>query len=137
MTVIINKLHKKKQLCLYCLIFWSICSQIILDNLIQSFILTICLKVISNRKMLLTHLNFTDFSLKIWNNARISIYHDAFQKIKITFYMLKKKLHKVCNYNIILNKYKQYILCNIIYYNQNTVKFLIILYWWEQFHDSI
>ena len=137
--VIINELCKKKQLCSYCLIFWSIYSQIILNNLIQSFILTVYLKMISSREMLFNYLNLTNFSSKIWSNARISIHHDASWKVKTTFYMLKKKLHEVCNCNVILNEYKQCIFCNTANYSQNAIIFLIILhlYWWEQFCDSI
>jgi len=128
LTVIIDELHKKKQLCSYYLIFWSICSQIVLDNLIQSFTLTVYLRVISNRKILFNHLNLTDFLLKIWSNVRISIYHNASQKVKIILNMFKKKLHEVCSYKVILSKYKQCILYNMIYYNQNAIIFLIILY---------
>ncbi len=128
MTVIINKLCKRKQLCLHYLIFWSICSQIVLNNLIQSFTLTVCLRIISNRKMLLNHLNLANFLSKIWNNMRISIYHDTSWKIKMTFNMLKKELHKVCSYNVILSKYKQCILYNMINYSQNAIIFLIILH---------
>ena len=139
MTVIINKLHKKEQLCLYCLIFWNICSQIILNNLIQSFTLIVHLRMISDREMLLNHLNLADFLSKIWSNVRISICHDTSWKVKMTFNMLKKKLHEICNYNIVLNKYKQYIFYNMTNYNQNAVIFLTIFcfYWWKQSHDSI
>ena len=51
--------------------------------------------------------------------------------------MLKKKFCKVCSCNVILNKYKQCILHNAAYYNQNAVIFLIVLYQQKQFHDSI
>ena len=138
-TVIIDELHKKKQLCSHCLIFWNICSQIVLDNLIQSFTLIIHLKIISNREMLLNHLNFTDFLSKIWNNVRISIHYDASWKVKTTFNMLKKKFHKVCSCSVILNEYKQCIFYNMTNYSQNVVIFLIILHlhWWKQSHDSI
>ena len=137
MTVIISKLCKREQLCSHCLIFWSICSQIVLDNSIQSFTLTVCLKVISSRETLFNHLNLTNFLSKIWSNVRISIYHNAFQKVKTTFNMLKKKFHKVCSCSVILSEYKQCILCNMTYYSQNAVIFLIILHQQKQFHDSI
>ena len=131
MIVIINKLCKKKQLCSYCLIFWSICFQIIFDNLIQSFILTVYLKMISNKKMLLNHLNLADFSSKIWSNARIFICYDVSWKIKMTFNMFKKKLHEVCSCNIILNEYKQYILHNMTNYSQNVVIFLTVFHFYQ------
>ena len=136
-TVIINKLHKKKQLCSYCLIFWSICFQIVLDNSIQSFILIVHLRVINSKEISFNHLNLADFSLKIWSNARISICYNASWKIKMTFNMFKKKLYEVCSCNVILNEYKQYILCNMTHYSQNIVKFLTILHWQRQFCDSI
>ena len=138
-AVIIDKLHKREQLCSHCLIFWSICSQIILDNLIQSFTLTVCLRMISSRESLLNYLNLTDFSSKIQSNVRIFIHHNASQRVKTTFNMLKKKLHEVCSCNIILNKYKQYIFHNTANYNQNAVIFLIILHLHQQkqSHDLI
>src|SRR5436190_17640886 len=101
MTVVINELCKREQLSSYCLIFESVSSQIILDNSIQDFILTVSLRVISSREMLLNYLNLTDFSLKIEDNARIFICNNVFQKIKTTFNMLKKQLCKVCSCNII------------------------------------
>ena len=127
-AVIINKLCKKKQLCSHCLIFWNICSQIVLNNSIQSFILIICLKVISDKKMLLNHLNLVDFLSKIWSNARISIYYNVSWKVKTTFNMLKKELCEICSCSIISNEYKQYILHNVTNYNQNVVIFLIIFH---------
>ena len=136
-VVIIDKLCKKKQLCSHCLIFWNIYSQIILNNLIQSFTLIIHLRMINSKKVLFNHLNLINFSLKIWSNVRIFIHHNVFQKVKTTFNMLKKKIHKVCSYDIILSEYKHYILCNMTHYSQNTVKFLIVLYWWRQSCDSI
>ena len=129
-AVIIDKLCKREQLCSHYLIFWSICSQIVLNNSIQSFTLIICLKMISDREMWLNYLNLADFLSKIWNNARIFIHHNAFQKIKTTFNMLKKEFHKVCSCNVILNKYKQYILHNMINYNQNAVIFLTIFHFY-------
>ena len=139
MIVIINKLHKKEQLCSHYLIFWSIYSQIILDNSIQSFTLIVCLKMISDRKMLLNHLNLADFLSKIWSNVRIFIHYNASWKVKMTFNIFKKKLCEICSYNIILNEYKQYIFCNMTNYNQNAVIFLIILHLYQQkqFCDSI
>ena len=131
-TVIINKLHKKEQFCSYCLIFWNICSQIIFNNLIQSFILIICLKMISSRKMLFNYLNLADFSSKIQSNTRIFIHYNVFQEIKITLNMFKKKLCKVCSCSVILSKYKQCILHNMTYYSQNIVIFLIIFYLHQQ-----
>ena len=138
-AVIINELCKRKQLCLHYLIFWSICSQIIFDNSIQSFTLIIYLKIINDKETSFNHLNFTNFLSKIWNNARISIHHNAFQKVKITFNMLKKKLNEICSCNIISNEYKQCILHNMTNYSQNAVIFLIIfhLYWQKQSCDSI
>ena len=106
LIIIIDKLHKREQLCSHCLIFWNICSQIVLNNSIQSFTLTVHLKMISNRETSLNYLNLADFSSKIWNNVRISICHDAFQKVKIIFNMLKKELCEVCSYNVISDKYK-------------------------------
>jgi len=139
MTVIIDELHKRKQLCSHYLIFWSICSQIVFDNLIQSFTLVVYLKVISSRETLLNHLNLADFSSKIWSNVRISIHYNASQKVKMTFNMLKKELCEICSCSVILNEYKQCILCNMTNYSQNAVVFLIILcfYWWEQSCNSI
>ena len=139
MTVIIDKLHKREQLCSHCLIFWSICSQIVLDNLIQSLTLIIHLRVISNRELLLNHLNLTDFLLKVRDNARISIHYNASWEVKMTLNMLKKELCEVYNCRVILNEYKQYILHNMTNYSQNAVIFLIIfcLHWWEQSCDSI
>ena len=136
-TVIIDKLCKKEQLSSHCLIFRNVSSQIIFNNLIQSFILTVCLKMISSREMLFNHLNLADFLSKIWSNVRIFIYYDASWKIKTTFNMLKKKLCKICTCNVISDEYKQYILHNIANYSQNTVKFLIILHWQKQFCDLI
>ena len=127
LTVIIGKLHKRKQLCPHCLIFWSICPQIVLDNLIQSFTLIIHLRVISNRELSLNHLNLADFSSKIQSNARISIHHNASWRIKIILYMLKKEFHKVCSYSIISDEYKQCILYNTTNYSQNAIIFLTVL----------
>ena len=136
-AIIIDELCKKKQLCSHYLIFWSICSQIVFDNLIQSFILIIFLKMISDKEMLFNHLNLTNFLSKIWSNVRISICYNAFQKVKMTFNMLKKKLHEVCSCSIISSEYKQCIFCNTANYSQNTVKFLTVFHQWEQFCDSI
>ena len=132
MIVIINKLCKKKQFSSYYLIFKSISSQIILNNLIQSFILIIHLKMISDREMLFNHLNLADFLLKIWHNVRIFIHHNAFQEVKMTFNMLKKEFHEVCNCSVISDEYKQCILCNMINYSQNAVIFLIIFHLHQQ-----
>ena len=41
--------------------------------------------------------------------------------------MLKKELNKICSCRIILNEYKQHIFDDITYYDENAVKFLIIL----------
>src|SRR5436190_21130089 len=101
-AVVINKLRKRKQLSSHCLIFESINSQIILNNFIQDFTLIISLKMISSRELLLNYLNLADLS-KIRNNIRIFICYNAFQKIKMTFNMLKKQLCKVCSCTIILN----------------------------------
>ena len=138
-AVIINELCKKKQLSSYYLIFRSVNSQIILNNLIQSFTLTVYLKIISSRKMLLNHLDLADFSSKIWSNVRIFICYDASWEVKMIFNMLKKKLHEVCSCNVILNEYKQCIFCNMTNYSQNVVIFLIIfcLHQQKQSHDSI
>ena len=57
---------------------------------------------------------------------RIFICDNVFQKVKIIFNMLKKELSKIHSCRIILNEYKQHILDNTAYYNENTVKFLII-----------
>src|SRR5438034_10187921 len=126
MIVIINKLHKKEQLYSYYLIFRSISSQIIFNNSIQSFILIVHLKMISDREMSFNHLNLADFSSKIQSNVRISICHNAFQRIKTIFNMLKKELCEVCNCSIISNKYKQCIFCNMTNYSQNAVIFLTV-----------
>ena len=138
-AVIINELCKKKQLCSHCLIFWSICLQIVLDNSIQSLTLIICLKVISDRESSLNHLNLTDFLSKVKDNARIPICHNASQEVKTTLNMLKKELHKVCSCRIISDEYKQCIFYNTAYYSQNTVIFLIIhhLHQQKQSHNSI
>ena len=101
--------------------------QIVFDNLIQSFTLTVCLKMISNREILLDHLDFAYFLSKIKDNVRISICDNISQEVKITFNMLKKELDKICSCRIILNKYKQHILDDMTYYNKNVIKFLIIL----------
>ncbi len=101
--------------------------QIVFDNSIQSFTLIIHLKMISSRKTLFNHLDFTYFSSKIRDNARIFICDNVSQKVKIIFNMLKKELNKIYSYKIILNKYKQHVLDNIIYYNKNVVKFLTVL----------
>ena len=122
-AVIIDELCKKKQFCSHCLIFESVSSQIILDNLIQSFTLIIHLRMISDRETSFNHLNLADFLSKIQSNARISICHNASQKVKMTFNMLKKELHKVCSCSVILSEYKQYILCNMTNYSQNAVYF--------------
>src|SRR5216117_538500 len=106
MIVIIDELHKRKQLSSHYLIFRSISSQIILDNFIQDFTLTVSLKVISSRELLLNYLNLADFLSKIRNNARISIHHNAFQEVKMTFNMLKKQLCEVCSCTIISDEYK-------------------------------
>ena len=83
--------------------------------------------MISNREISFNHLDFIYFLLKIKDNARISIYDNTFQKVKIIFNMLKKKLNKICSCKIISNEYKQHILDNIIYYSENAVKFLTVL----------
>ena len=139
MIVIIDELCKRKQLSSHCVIFKNVSSQIILDNLIQSFTLIICLKIISNREILFNHLNLTNFLSKIWSNVRIFIYHDASWKIKMIFNMFKKEFCEICSCSIISNEYKQYIFCNMTNYSQNVVIFLIIFcfYWWKQSHDSI
>ena len=80
--------------------------QIIFDNLIQSFTLTVCLRVISNKKILLDYLDLIYFSSKIRDNSRIFICDNASQKVKIIFNMLKKELSKICSCKIILNEYK-------------------------------
>src|SRR5438034_11838877 len=101
MIVIIDELNKRKQFSSHCLIFKSVSSQIILDNLIQCFTLIISLRVISSRKMLLNQLNLADFLSKIRSYARIFIHHYASQKVKTTFNMFKKKLCEVCSCNVI------------------------------------
>src|SRR6266496_3781283 len=100
-AVVINKLCKKEQLSLHCLIFKSISSQIIFNNFIQDFILIINLKIISSRELLLNYLNLADFSSKIRSNARIFICHNASQKAKMTFNMLKEQLCEVCSCTVI------------------------------------
>ncbi len=80
--------------------------QIVFNNLIQSFTLTVCLRMISDRKILLNYLDFTYFSSKIEDNARIFIYNNTFKKVKIIFNMLKKELNKIHSCKIILNEYK-------------------------------
>src|SRR5437773_11680216 len=126
-AIIIDELCKKKQLNSHCLIFESVSFQIILDNLIQDFTLIINLRVISSREMLFNHLNLADFLSKIQSNARIFICYNVSQEIKITFDMFKKKLCEVCSCNVISDEYKQYIFCNMTYYSQNAVIFLIVL----------
>ena len=139
MTIIINELCKKEQLSSHCLIFRNVSSQIILNNLIQSFTLTVYLKMISSREMLLNHLNLADFSSKIWSNVRISICYNASWRVKMTFNMLKKELCEVCSCSVISDEYKQCILSNMTNYDQNAIIFLIIFcfHWWEQFCNSI
>ena len=78
MIVVINELHKKKQLSLHYLIFESVSSQIILDNFIQDFTLIINLRVISSRELLLNYLNLANFLSKIRSNTRIFIHHNVF-----------------------------------------------------------
>src|SRR5436190_3356690 len=131
-AVIIDKLCKRKQLSSHYLIFRSVSSQIVLNNSIQSFILIIYLRMISSRETSFNHLNLTDFLSKIQSNARIFIHHNAFQKVKTTFNMLKKKLCEVCSCSIISNKYKQYIFYNIAHYNQNAVIFLTVFHLHQQ-----
>src|SRR5204863_7038450 len=114
--VVINKLHKKKQLSSHYLIFKSIDSQIIFNNLIQSFILIIYLKMISNRKSSFNYLNLADFLLKIRSNVRIFICYNVFQKVKTTFNMLKEQLYEVCSYTVILSEYKQHVFDDTAYY---------------------
>ena len=126
MIVIINKLSKRKQFSSHCLIFRSVSSQIVLDNLIQYFTLIISLRVINDRETLLNQLNLTDFLSKIRSYVRISIHHYAFQKVKMTFNMFKKQFHKVCSCNVISDEYKQNVFNNMTYYNQNAIIFLII-----------
>ncbi len=82
--------------------------------------------MINNKEILLDYFDFTYFLSKIENNVRISICDNAFQKVKIIFNMLKKELDKIHSYKIISNEYKQYILNDIIYYDKNVIKFLII-----------
>src|SRR5436190_22145390 len=106
MIVVINELHKKKQLSLHYLIFESVSSQIVLDNFIQDFTLIISLRMISSRELLLNYLNLADFLSKIRINARISIYYNVFYKIKTIFNMLKKQLSEVCSCIVILSEYK-------------------------------
>src|SRR6266496_4009955 len=115
--VVIDKLCKKKQLSSHCLIFESISSQIILDNSIQDFILIVSLRVISSRELLLNYLNLTDFLSQIRSNVRISICHNAFQKVKTTFNMLKEQLCEVCSCTVISDEYKQSIFHNVTYYD--------------------
>src|SRR5205809_1940682 len=93
--------------------------------------------MISDRELLLNHLNLTDFSSKVRDNARISIHHNASQKVKMTFNMLKKELCEVCSCRVISDEYKQYILHNITYYSQNTVTFLTVLHQQKQSYNSI
>src|SRR6266487_504943 len=106
-AVVIDELHKRKQLSSHHLIFRSVSSQIVLNNSIQNFTLIISLKMISSRELSLNYLNLADFSSKIRNNVRISICHNAFQKVKMTFNMLKEQFCKVCSCTVILNEYKQ------------------------------
>src|SRR5436190_5214437 len=131
-AVIIDKLCKRKQLSSHYLIFRSVSSQIVLNNSIQSFILIIYLRMISSRETSFNHLNLTNFLSKIQNNARIFIHHNAFQKVKITFNMLKKELCEVCSCSIISDKYKQYIFHNMTNYDQNVIIFLIIFHLHQQ-----
>src|SRR5436190_16557289 len=116
-VIVINKLNKKEQLNSHCLIFRNVSFQIIFDNFIQDFILIINLKMISNKKSLFNYLNLTDFLSKMRNNSRIFICNNVFQKVKMTFNMLKKQLCEICSCNIILNRYKQNVFNNMIYYD--------------------
>ena len=100
---------------------------IIFDNLIQSFTLIIHLRVISDREMLFDYLDLAYFLSKIEDNLRISICDNASQKVKMTFNMLKKELSKIHSYKIILNEYKQCVFDDMTYYDENAIKFLIIL----------
>src|SRR5216117_1699341 len=106
MTVIIDKLSKKKQSSSHCLIFESVDSQIVFNNSIQDFTLIISLRMISCKEMLLNYLNLADFSSKIRSYMRISIHHYASQKVKMTFNMFKKQFHKVCSCTIISDRQK-------------------------------
>ena len=78
MIVVINKLHKKKQLNSHHLILENVSSQIILNNFIQDFILIANLKMISSRKLLFNYLNLANFMSKIRSNARIFIHYNVF-----------------------------------------------------------
>ena len=130
-AVIIDKLHKKKQFCSYCLIFWSVSLQIVLDYSIQSFTLIICLRVISSRKMLFDDLNLTDLSSEVWHHAGVSICDNASRWVKMTLNMLKKQLSKVCSCSIITDEYKQHIFDDSAHDCKNTIIFLTVLDWWE------
>ena len=83
--------------------------------------------MISNKETSLDYLDLTYFLSKIRNNSRISICDNASQKVKMTFNMLKKELSKICSYKIILSKYKQCVLDDTTYYNENAIKFLTVL----------
>ena len=106
LTIIISKLYEKKKLSLNNLFIGSIDSQIILNYLIKSFTLIINLQIISYRKLVFNHFNLIYFLLKIRDNSEVLICNNTSQKVKIVFYILKKKFYKICSYNIILYKNK-------------------------------